>query len=158
VLFRSASLRLCPLIFTMKSIDLSQNMQRQILCIEDNISNLTLVEEILKDESGIVLHSTKNGQNGLDFAREFLPEVILLDLHLPDISGWDILSQLKSDGRTKDIPVIVVSADATARQIARSMAAGAHAYLTKPIDVAEFLVAIETALTCPARCEQDVAA
>jgi CheY-like chemotaxis protein len=78
------------------------------------------------------------GQLGLDLARQHSPDLILLDLHLPDLPGWKVLSQLKADETTSHIPVVVVSADATTPQIKRLMKAGAAAYLTKPLDVAEF--------------------
>ena len=78
------------------------------------------------------------GTLGLDIARRHAPDVILLDLHLPDIPGWQVLSRLKSDPRTRDIPVVIVSADATTRQVDQLLGAGAHAYLTKPIDVPQF--------------------
>ncbi len=71
-------------------------------------------------------------------ARQHSPDLILLDLHLPDLPGWDVLSQLKANATTRDIPVVVISADATKRQINRLMAAGAARYLTKPLDVTKF--------------------
>ena len=74
----------------------------------------------------------------LDLARQHSPDLVLLDLHLPDLPGWEVLSQLKTGETTSDIPVVVVSADATTPQIKRLMKAGAASYLTKPLDVAEF--------------------
>jgi signal transduction histidine kinase/CheY-like chemotaxis protein len=128
--------------------------QRTILCVEDNESNLTLIEQLLKDEPHLVLLTTKNGGDAAAFARSRLPDLILLDLHLPDVPGWEILAELKAAEETRDIPVVVISADATARQIDRLIAAGAHSYLTKPIDVSEFFRVIEKALkvTAPPQC------
>ncbi|MDQ6626058.1 MAG: PAS domain S-box protein [Verrucomicrobiota bacterium] len=120
--------------------------KRTILYVEDNLSNLTLIEQLLADESPIELMSAMQGQMGLDLAREHVPDLVLLDLHLPDVPGWDVLAQLKRDPKTRDIPVIVISADATPSQIKRLMAAGAHTYLTKPLDVGEFLRVIEEAM------------
>jgi CheY-like chemotaxis protein len=121
--------------------------KRTILYVEDNLSNLTLIEQLLADESPLELISAMQGQMGLDLAREHLPDLILLDLHLPDVPGWDVLHQLKRDDKTRHIPVVIISADATPHQIKRLMAAGAHTYLTKPLDVGEFLRVIEEAMT-----------
>jgi CheY-like chemotaxis protein len=83
------------------------------------------------------------GQLGVELAREHLPDLVLLDLHLPDIPGLEVLRRLRADPRTAAIPVVVVSADATAGSLDRLCAAGADAYLTKPLDVDEFLVTVE---------------
>ena len=112
--------------------------KRTVLYIEDNLSNLTLIEQILETEPQIELMTAMQGKVGLDLARKHLPDLILLDLHLPDLPGWEVLAQLQADETTRAIPIIVISADATARQIKRLLAAGARAYLTKPVDVAEF--------------------
>ncbi|MFN2474955.1 MAG: PAS domain S-box protein [Chthoniobacterales bacterium] len=120
--------------------------KRTILYVEDNLSNLTLIEQLLADESRVELMSAMQGQMGLDLAREHVPDLILLDLHLPDVPGWDVLRQLKRDAKTRDIPVIIISADATPSQIKRLMVAGAHSYLTKPLDVGEFLRVIDEAM------------
>jgi len=119
--------------------------KRKILYIEDNLSNLTLVEQILSEEPAIELVSAMQGQLGLDLARKHSPDLILLDLHLPDLPGQEVLARLGRDEATRHIPVVVISADATARQIDQLMAAGAHAYLTKPLDVTEVLQVVEEA-------------
>src|ERR1700731_775007 len=115
-----------------------EGKKRTLLYIEDNLSNLTLIEQILEERSEIELLSAMQGQVGLDLARQHLPDLVLLDLHLPDLPGWEVLSQLKTGETTSDIPVVVVSADATTSQIKRLMKAGAATYLTKPLDVVEF--------------------
>jgi CheY-like chemotaxis protein len=120
--------------------------RRTVLYIEDNLSNLTLIEEMLGDQPNIQLLSAMQGEIGLDLARKHLPDLILLDLHLPDLPGWEVLSQLQRHEATRHIPVVVISADATARQIERLMAAGARAYLTKPLDVTEFYRVLEEAI------------
>jgi len=84
------------------------------------------------------------GRLALDLARQHAPDLILLDLHLPDMPGWEVLAELQRHHVTRDIPVVVISADATSRQIKRLMSAGARSYLTKPIDVAEFFQVIES--------------
>jgi len=117
--------------------------KRRILYIEDNLSNLTLVQQILEEQGDVDLITAMQGSIGLDLARRHAPELILLDLHLPDMPGWDVLSQLKGDPATRSIPTIVISADATRPQIKRLMSAGAAAYLTKPLDVEKFVRALE---------------
>jgi two-component system sensor histidine kinase/response regulator len=117
--------------------------ERTILYIEDNLSNLTLVEQILADQPQVTLITAMQGRLALDLARQHLPDLILLDLHLPDMPGWEVLSELQRDDATRDIPVVIISADATSRQMQRLRAAGARAYLTKPIDVGEFFRVIE---------------
>lgn len=118
-----------------------------VLYIEDNLSNLTLVEQVLEERPGIELLTAMQGKVGLDLARQHLPNVILLDLHLPDIAGWEVLSQLKADEATRNIPVVVISADATKRQVNRLLAAGASAYLTKPLDVVEFFRVLDETIS-----------
>ena len=125
-----------------------EGKKRTLLYIEDNLSNLTLIEQILEERSEIELLSAMQGQVGLDLARQHLPDLILLDLHLPDLPGWEVLSQLKAGETTSDIPVVVISADATTRQIKRLMKAGAVSYLTKPLDVVEFFRVLDQ--TAPA--------
>jgi CheY-like chemotaxis protein len=82
------------------------------------------------------------GSVGLDLARAHRPDLILLDLHLPDMAGAAVLKALQADADTSDIPVVVMSADATPSQIRALLATGARAYLTKPLDVREFLAVI----------------
>ncbi len=125
---------------------LDQNLaagKRTILYIEDNLSNLNLVQEILRQQPQIELLSAMQGRLGLDLARKHSPDLILLDIHLPDLNGWDVFSQLRGEVTTRDIPVIIISADATARQIQQFMTAGARDYLTKPLDVTKFSRVIE---------------
>ena len=117
-----------------------------VLYIEDNASNIELVERILQHRSSTQLRAATEGRRGIELAREHRPDVILLDLHLPDILGYDVLQRLKGDRATRDIPVIVISADATPSQIQRLLAAGSVGYLTKPIDVAEFLKLLDHTL------------
>src|SRR5207248_438983 len=117
--------------------------KRTILYIEDNLSNLNLVQEILRQQPQVELLSAMQGRLGLDLARKHSPDLILLDIHLPDLNGWEVFSQLRGEETTRNIPVIVISADATARQIQQFMTAGARDYLTKPLDVTKFSRVIE---------------
>lgn len=82
----------------------------------------------------------------MDLASQHCPDLILLDLHLPDMRGDEVLRQLQSQPRTRDIPVIVISADATPGRIERLMQAGASSYLTKPLDVEHFLDTVDEVL------------
>ena len=117
-----------------------------LLYVEDNLANLSLVDTILLSRPGWRTIPALQGQLGVELAREHLPDVILLDLHLPDIAGDEVLRRLRADPRTASIPVIIVSADATPGTFERVRAAGANAYLTKPLDVDEFLRVVETFL------------
>lgn len=117
-----------------------------VLYIEDNVANVNLVETLFADFSGIDLLVETRGEAGLARAVEVLPRLILLDMHLPDQSGDQVLLRLKGDPRTARIPVVVVSADATASHIKAVLAAGASHYLTKPLDVDRFLAVVEATL------------
>jgi CheY-like chemotaxis protein len=121
-----------------------------LLYIEDNLANLSLVETILLSRPGWRTIPALQGQIGVELAREYLPDVVLLDLHLPDIPGDEVLRRLRANPRTANIPIIVVSADATPASLERLRASGADAYLTKPLDVDEFLRAVERFLPASA--------
>ncbi len=116
---------------------------RTVLCIEDNFSNFKLIERVLARYEGLTLLPAIQGSMGLDLARQHHPDLVLLDLHLPDLPGWEVLRALKGDPATSDIPVIIASADATPGQIARLIDAGALEYLTKPLDIHELLAAVD---------------
>jgi signal transduction histidine kinase len=107
----------------------------KVLYIEDNLLNLRLVKRILDDHPDIELITAMQGRLGFELAREHQPKLVLLDLHLSDIGGDEVLRQLRDDPQTSAIPVVVVSADATAGQMRRLLAEGASSYLTKPLDV-----------------------
>jgi CheY-like chemotaxis protein len=119
---------------------------RLVLYIEDNASNLRLVERILAQRPGVKLLAAMQGGMGLDLAREHHPDLILLDINLPDMDGNKVLAQLQADAETTGIPVLVISADAMEGQIERLLAAGARGYLTKPIAVQKFLERIDEIL------------
>jgi signal transduction histidine kinase/ActR/RegA family two-component response regulator len=123
--------------------------ERRLLYIEDTVANVRLIEGILARRPGVRLLPAMLGQLGLDLAGEHRPHLILLDLHLPDLGGEDVLSQLRADVRTRDIPVVVLSADATSRRLDRLLAAGAAAYLTKPIRARRLLEVLDQFLADP---------
>jgi len=120
--------------------------RRVLLYIEDNLPNVTLIQHILGGRPEVRLLLASEGQQGLELAREHHPHLILLDLHLPGIMGDEVLRQLQAAPETRDIPVVMISADATPRQIERLLDAGARDYLTKPFDVHKFLQVVQDIL------------
>jgi PAS domain S-box-containing protein len=120
-----------------------------VLYVEDNLANLRLVERILARRPGVRLVSALQGSIGLELAAQHRPDLVLLDVHLPDLGGDLVLQRLKADPDTAAIPVVVVSADATARQIKRFRQLGADDYLTKPLDVSAFLAVLDERLGAP---------
>jgi signal transduction histidine kinase/ActR/RegA family two-component response regulator/HPt (histidine-containing phosphotransfer) domain-containing protein len=130
-------------------VDAGDRPAISVLYIEDNPSNVRLVEKIFALASDMGLSVAREGAAGLAMARAELPELILLDLHLPDMSGEQVLAALLADPVTADIPVIVVSADASPVQTKRLRAAGAVGYLTKPFDVDQLLAAVRARGTAP---------
>jgi len=112
--------------------------ERRVLYIEDTVANVRVIEGVLELRPGVQLLSAMFGRLGVELAREHHPDLILLDLHLPDLPGDRVLAELQEDAETRDIPVIVLSADAT-REREQLLAAGAAAYLTKPIDLRRLL-------------------
>lgn len=116
-----------------------------ILYVEDNLSNLKLVERIFAARPDVKLLAAMQGRLGLDLARQHQPDVILLDLNLPDMLGHEVLAALRRDPLTEAIPVLIVTADATKTHVKRLLEAGASAYVTKPIEVKELLTAVDRA-------------
>jgi signal transduction histidine kinase/CheY-like chemotaxis protein len=112
---------------------------RTVLYIEDNLSNMRLMEHIVSYRPQISLVPAMQGRLGLELAYQHRPDLILLDLHLPDLSGDEVLKRLQADPRTRGIPVVMISADATPGQVNRLLGAGAAAYLTKPLNVENLL-------------------
>lgn len=120
------------------------NKTGTVLYIEDNISNIDLVEQILSSQrSDIGLVTQMNGKKAVQSAIDHTPDLILLDLDLPDIHGSEVLRLLQAEERTKAIPVIIISADAMTNQIEKLLNSGAKNYLTKPIEVIVFLSVID---------------
>jgi PAS domain S-box-containing protein len=120
-----------------------------VLSIEDNLSNFDLVQGILKRVGEIDLLPAMQGQLGIELAARHRPDVILLDLHLPDLAGDEVLRRLRADERTSEIPVIVLSADAIPTRVERLLREGIVDYVTKPIEIDRFLTAMRRALGRP---------
>jgi PAS domain S-box-containing protein len=115
----------------------------RVLHIEDNLANLELVEQVLLRAGAIELRAAMFGGLGLELAREQPPDLVLLDMHLPDMAGTEVIERLRSRPETAEVPIVVVSADATARQVQGLRGSEVLAYLTKPIDVQELLRVVE---------------
>jgi PAS domain S-box-containing protein len=116
----------------------------KILYVEDNASNIELVEDILSfQHEGIQLFTTIYGKSAVNMAITHKPDLILLDLNLPDIHGSEVLKLLLAEEETRKIPVVIISADAMPQQLEKLLKAGAKYYLTKPLDVPELLKVID---------------
>jgi CheY-like chemotaxis protein len=120
--------------------------QPTLLNIEDNPADTKLVEKIIARHPGIRLLSAVNGNSGIEMARASLPDVILMDINLPDVSGFKALEILRSDPATAHIPVIALSVNASQINIESGFKAGFFRYITKPIKVDEFMQALDAAL------------
>ncbi len=125
---------------------------RTLLYVEDNPANLLLVEHIIENHTQLRMRSARDGNQGIALARTHLPDVILMDINLPGMSGIEALKMLRDDPITAHIPVIALSANAMPREIEKGLAAGFFNYLTKPIKVSAFMEALDKALACS---EQD---
>jgi PAS domain S-box-containing protein len=130
--------------------------QYTLLYVEDNPANLMLVEDLLERRPDIRLLSAREAISGIEIARATLPDVILMDINLPGISGLDALKILSKDPATAHIPVVALSANAIPRDIEKGMEAGFFRYLTKPIKVNEFMETLDMVLKF-AKTEADVA-
>jgi PAS domain S-box-containing protein len=120
--------------------------QRTVLYVEDNPANLELVEQLIARRPDLHLLSAADGNLGIEFARAYKPEVILMDINLPGISGLDAMKILRSDPSTSYIPIIALSANAVPRDIEKGLQAGFYNYITKPIKVTQFMDTLDAAL------------
>lgn len=119
---------------------------RSILYVEDNPANLSLVEQLVARRPELVLSTATTGMQGMAMARADAPDLILMDINLPDIDGIEVLRILKKDPATSRIPIIAVSANAMPHDIAKGLKAGFLLYLTKPIKIAEFNATLDAGL------------
>ncbi len=120
--------------------------ERTILLIDNQNSNVSLIERVLETRANLRLFTAADGRGGLALARKQVPDLILLDLHLPDMGGDEVMRRLRLEARTRDVPVVVLSADATPSQINRLRQLGVSDYLTKPFRIRELLAAIDAEL------------
>jgi len=129
------------------SAQISHGVERKtLLYVEDNPANLQLVEQLIARRPDILLLSARDGKTGIRLAREKRPDVILMDINLPGISGIDALKILREHAATAHIPVVALSANAMPRDIEKGLAAGFFRYLTKPIRVDEFMKTLDVSL------------
>src|ERR1017187_1901522 len=119
---------------------------RTLLYIEDNPANMMLVEQLIAQHSDIRLLTAVNGILGIELARASKPDVILMDINLPEISGIDALTILREDPATAHIPIVALSANAMLRDIAFGLEVGFFRYITKPFKVKEFMKTLDVAL------------
>jgi CheY-like chemotaxis protein len=119
---------------------------RTLLYVEDNPANLMLVEDLIARRPDIRLLTARDGNRGIEIARASRPDVILMDINLPGISGIKALRVLAEDPITAHIPVVALSANAIPRDIKKGLEAGFFRYLTKPIKVNEFIDTLDVAL------------
>ena len=120
--------------------------RRLVHYVEDNETNVEVMRGILAQRPQVEMQVSMTGLDGLAAIRVHRPDLILLDMHLPDISGMELLRHLKADPHTGGVPIVVVSADALASQIDAAFAAGCTHYLTKPVSVAELLAVLDDLL------------
>lgn len=118
-----------------------------VLYIEDNPANLRLVTQLLGQLNNIHMWSAHEPMLGLELAAEHKPDLILLDINLPGIDGFEVLKHLRQRGATRNTPVIAISANAMPRDIEKGLEAGFDEYITKPIDVTALLHAVDTTLS-----------
>jgi CheY-like chemotaxis protein len=117
-----------------------------VLYVEDNLANVDLVEQILARRGNLQLYSAPDALQGIAMARKYRPHVILMDIHLPGMSGLEALHILRQDATTRHIPVIAVSANAMPLDVVNGLSAGFFRYLTKPFKFMEFLEVLDLAL------------
>ncbi len=119
---------------------------RLLLYIEDNPANLKLIEQLIGRRPDLRLLTAQNGMDGISLARGYLPDVILMDINLPGISGIEAMKIIRLDPTTAHIPIVALSANAIPRDIEKGIEAGFFRYLTKPIKVTEFTETLNVAL------------
>lgn len=119
---------------------------RTMLYVEDNPANIQLMRDLIDSLGGFRLLVAADPGSGLQLARTHLPDIIILDINLPGMDGFEVLARLRADPATAGIPALALSANALPREVERGKAAGFHRYLTKPLRVPEFMSALEEAL------------
>jgi signal transduction histidine kinase/CheY-like chemotaxis protein len=126
---------------------LNQKITKKILYIDDMAINLELVDRLLSRHSNLEFLSASNALEGIEIAKAQVPDLILMDIHMPDMDGLIAFKKLKSIDETKAIPIIAVTADAMDKNIKKAMNMGFKDYITKPIDLGKFLISIEKTIT-----------
>lgn len=114
------------------------DIKKTVLYVEDNMANLLLIKKIVEQTDNITMLAASNAERGLEIAIEKTPDLILIDIVLPKMNGYQLLAKLKDNVCTRSIPTIAISANAMASDIKKGQMAGFDDYLTKPINVKEF--------------------
>src|SRR5207302_7794026 len=128
-------------------VPVARTTVREILYVEDNLANVEIVDRVVMQEKpGLRLVAMSSGAEALAYLETHRPGMVLLDLHLSDMNGDEILERIREDGRLRDMPVVMLSADVSASQIARLTAMGASEYLTKPVRIKTLVRVIDDAL------------
>lgn len=117
-----------------------------VVYVEDNVSNRALVHNALGERDGVTLVSATSGRDGIELIKGCIPDLVLLDLDLPDMNGHDVLKECLASPDTSQIPVVIVSADASPSMSRSLIASGASAFVTKPLDIPKFLEVIDATL------------
>ena len=124
----------------------TQNMLRAVLYVEDNPANLELVAQVIARRADMRLLSAADASLGIEYARVYQPDVVLMDINLPGLNGTDAMRILRSDPSTAHMPIIALSANAVPRDIQKCLDAGFFDYVTKPFKVQQLLAALDAAL------------
>ena len=128
--------------------------QRQLLYIEDVPENVRLIEHIFRVFGDLAVSAAAQGRSGIELARQRRPDVILLDLHLPDMSGDEVMAALLADPATRDIPIVVVSGETEPAVRSRVIERGAAAYVTKPFEVADLVALVHRLIGAPRHAQR----
>jgi CheY-like chemotaxis protein len=134
-----------------------ESEEKVILSVEDNPVVLSLLNGIINLRPQMRIVSIQNGSKAFQAVLDNHPDMVLLDLHLPDVDGEEVLRELKKDPRTSAIPVVILSADAISERAQTLLTAGAEAYVTKPIRISTFLGLIDETLAKSAAREKSAA-
>ena len=117
--------------------------KHQVLYVEDNPANMRLVEQLLKTFPDIVLIGAETAEDGIEIAQQQQPHLILMDINLPGMDGYEALVELKKLDVTANIPVVAISANALASDLEKGLKAGFADYITKPINLQSFFATIK---------------
>jgi len=120
--------------------------KNHVLYVEDNPANMRLVEQLLKTFPDIELAGAETAEDGLVMAQQYVPDLILMDINLPGMNGYEALIELKKIDATRDVPVIAISANALASDVEKGLEAGFSDYITKPINLQTFFITIKRQL------------
>ena len=127
---------------------------RHLLYIEDVPENVRLIEHIFRVFGDLAVTSAAHGRSGIELARQEHPEVILLDLHLPDMTGDDVTIALQADPATRDIPIVVLSGEPDPAARSRVLEHGATAYVAKPFEVSELVALVQGLIGAPRHAQR----